>query len=77
MTDPHDPPSDYAIYDLIKGRPGGLSRTVALTAGRAVVILPGLWVAGVRRDMIKTSLLVSLSITLGMMAVKSVNDGDE
>jgi hypothetical protein len=73
----NNPPSDYAIYDLIKGRPGGLPRTVALTAGRAVVILPGLWAAGVRRDMIKTSLLVSLSITLGMMAVKSINDGDE
>lgn len=70
------PPSDYAIYDLIKGRPGGLERTVTLTAGRAVVILPGLWVAGVRRDMIKTSLLVSLSITLGMMAVKSISDDD-
>lgn len=73
----NNPPSDYAIYDLIQGRPGGLERTVALTAGRAVVILPGLWFAGVRRGMIQTSLLVSLSITLGMMVVKSVNDGDE
>ena len=74
MTAPHDPPSDYAIYDLVKGRPGGLRRTVALTAGRSLLIAPGLWVAGVRRNMVKTALLVSLSITLGMMVVKKISD---
>lgn len=70
----HGPPSDYAIYDLVKGRPGGLERTVALTAGRSLLIAPGLWVAGVRRNMVKTAVLVSLSITLGMMVVKAVSD---
>lgn len=64
------PPSTYAVDDLVEGRPGGLGRVLILTAMRAAFVAPGLYLAGQRKDMIKTSLFVSGTITLGMIGVK-------
>lgn len=66
------PPSTYAIEDLIEGRPGGLPRTLVLTAARTLAIAPGLYLAGQRRDVVRTSFYVSGTITLGMLLVKSL-----
>lgn len=68
-----DPPSEYAIYDLVQGRPGALPRVAALTVGRAALMLPGFWIAGVRKDLIKTTLAVSTTLTLGLIVWKSIN----
>ena len=66
------PPSDYAIEALVRGRPGGLSRTVVLTAWRSLLIAPGLYVAGVRgKSLAWGSVAASVSITLGMIAVRA------
>jgi len=67
-----DPPSEYAIYDLVHGRPGALPRTIALTVGRAALMLPGFWIAGVRKDLVKTALAVSTTLTLGLIVWKSI-----
>ena len=65
------PPSDYAIEALVRGRPGGLSRTVVLTAWRSLLIAPGLYVAGVRgKSLAWGSVAASVSITLGMIAIR-------
>ena len=69
--DTTQPPSTYAIDDLVKGRPGGLFRTVTLTALRTAIIYPGVSLAGVPRPW-KTSVYASISITLGMMLLESL-----
>jgi len=77
MDKPH-PPSDYAIEALVRGRPGGLRRTVVLTAWRSLLIAPGLYVAGVRdKRLIWGSLAASASITLGMIAIRAARKGAE
>jgi hypothetical protein len=66
------PPSDYAIEALVRGRPGGLSRTAVLTAWRSLLIAPGLYVAGVRGKCLAWgSVAASVSITLGMIAIRA------
>lgn len=73
MKDTTQPPSTYAIDDLVEGRPGGLFRTVTLTALRTLIIYPGVAVAGVPRPLAwKASVYASVSITLGMMLLKSL-----
>lgn len=67
---PSMPPSSYAIDDLLDGRPGALVDTAMLTAGRVLLIAPGLYLAG-SRDILRTSVYVSASITLGMLLVRS------
>lgn len=74
MTEPTQPPSDYAIDDLVRGRPGGLARTLVLTAFRTALIYPGVRLAGARRSL-KTSAYASVSITLGMMLLRSIEAG--
>jgi hypothetical protein len=64
----NDPPSSYALVDLLEGRPGALARTVGLTAVRAGLIAPGLYVAGVRERLAVKSLAASTSITLFLLA---------
>jgi hypothetical protein len=66
--EPNAPPSSYAIADVIEGRPGGWTRTFGLTLWRAVIISPGLIVAGVRgRPLVVGSLLGSVSATLYLL----------
>ena len=67
---PGYPPSTYAIDDLVEGRDGGLARTAVLTLARTAIIAPGLWLAGHRTGIARTSLIVSGTVTLGMIAVK-------
>lgn len=77
MDKPH-PPSDYAIEALVRGRPGGLRRTVVLTAWRSLLIAPGLYVAGVRdKRLIWGSLAASASITLGMIVLRTARKSAE
>ena len=72
------PPSDYAIEALVRGRPGGLSRTVVLTAWRSLLIAPGLYVAGVRgKSLAWGSVAASMSITLGMIAIRAARKSAE
>lgn len=66
--EPNAPPSSYAIADVIEGRPGGWPRTVGLTLWRAVVLSPGLIVAGLRgRPLVLGSLLGSVSATVYLL----------
>lgn len=55
--EPQAPPSTYAIAAAIEGHPGGWPRMVGLTLWRAVVLLPGLWVGGVRGWTLPTAAL--------------------
>jgi len=63
-----EPPSTYALVDLLEGRSGGLARTVGLTVVRAGLIAPGLYAAGVRDRLAVKSLAASASITLLLLA---------
>ena len=66
------PPSDYAIEALVRGRPGGLPRTLGLTAKRTLFIAPGLYFAGIRgRQLFWGSVAASVTITLGMIAIRA------
>ena len=65
------PPSTYAIEDFLNGAPGSTARVVGLTALRSVIIAPGLAVAlpGIPpRQLVRASVAVSTSVTLGMLA---------
>ncbi len=42
------PPSSYAMADFIEGHPGALPRVIAGTASRALIMVPGLALAGVK-----------------------------
>lgn len=68
------PPSSYAIADLVAGKPGALGRTLSLTAQRAIFIVPGLYVAGIRdRKLFTGSIYGSIGISLwlvGLYALK-------
>lgn len=64
----HQPPSDYAIYSLVQGKPGALVEVAWLTAERTVLIFPGLWLAGFRgSSLLKATLAATLSITAGLI----------
>lgn len=63
-----EPPSGYALVDLIEGRPGALVRTAGLTVLRAGLVAPGLYAAGVRERLAVKSLAASTSITLFLLA---------
>lgn len=69
-TPPGFPPSSYAIDDLVQGRPGAVMQTAVLTLSRVVMIAPGLWIAGQRRRLFRTSVIVSTMITFGMIGMK-------
>lgn len=72
------PPSDYAIEALVRGRPGGLPRTLGLTAKRTLFIAPGLYLAGIRgRQLFWGSVAASVTITLGMIAVRAARKSAE
>ena len=72
------PPSDYAIEALVRGRPGGLPRTLALTAKRTLFIAPGLYFAGIRgRQLFWGSVAASVTITLGMIAIRAARKSAE
>ena len=74
---PGYPPSTYAIDDLVRGRPGGLLRTVELTLLRAALVAPGLWIARVPpRRIVPTALTVSTVITLGLVLYKGAAGGN-
>ena len=65
----HGPPTDYAISAFVEGQPGSSLRVVNLTLQRSLLILPGLYVVGLRnKDLILASLSASCSITLGLLA---------
>ena len=70
------PPSDYAIEALVRGRPGGLARTLGLTTTRTLLIAPGLYVAGVRgKSLLWGSVAASVSITIGMILIRAGRRG--
>ncbi len=58
------PPSTYAGYDVVTGKPGAIPVFAALTVLRAVLIAPGLFVAGVRgRQLAGGALLASAGVS--------------
>lgn len=66
------PPSEYAIARLVDGKPGSLWEVVTLTGLRALLVAPGLVVAdeSMRGEkLVKTSLFVSGTITVGMLGL--------
>ena len=72
------PPSTYAIDDLVHGRDGALMRTLGLTAIRAALIYPGVYLAGVRgRQTLRVAVYASGTITLGMIALKWIEKQQE
>jgi hypothetical protein len=62
------PASSYAIADVIEGTPGAWPRVAGLTAWRAVIMSPGLWVAGIRgRNLVFGSVLGATAITVYLL----------
>lgn len=61
------PPSTYAIAALVNGEPGAAGRVVTLTLSRAIPIGVGLRIAGQRERLVRSSLIVSTSITVAML----------
>jgi len=58
------PPTDYAIYALVRGEPRALQRVAGLTLVRACLIAPGLYVAGIRgRKLVTQSLAASVGVS--------------
>ena len=59
-----EPPSSYAIADLVEGRRGAIGRTIFLTASRVPWIFTGLALSGVRgQQLVVGSLVTSVALT--------------
>lgn len=59
------PPSTYAGHDVVTGKPGAIPKFAGLTLLRAVLIAPGLYVAGVRGSKLATgSVLASVGVSV-------------
>jgi hypothetical protein len=73
------PPSTYAIEDMLDGVPGALPRVAGLTALRALIIAPGVYIGSPRippAQLVKTSIAVSASVTVGMALWYWLKKGD-
>lgn len=56
-------PSQDAVINFYEGKPGGLSEVILSTLGRAVIVSPGLYLAGNRgTQLVKSSLAAALAI---------------
>ncbi len=60
------PPSTYAGYDVVTGKAGGVPRMLLMTGLRATLIVPGLYLAGMRdpRRLAKSAVFASAGISL-------------
>jgi hypothetical protein len=67
---PNAPPSSYAIDDLVHNRPNALPRTIILSVMRLAAIVPGLYLAGHRKNLVRTGLYVTAAVSVGMFALK-------
>jgi hypothetical protein len=61
------PPSTYAAYAAVTGEPGGWARVVGTTALRAGIIGAGLYVAGHRQGLVRSSLYASAAIEVAVL----------
>lgn len=61
-------PSGRAAVDLVNGRPGGLTRTVGCTLGRAALIGTGMWISGKRENLGRDALAGALGIEAFVLA---------
>jgi hypothetical protein len=63
-----EPPSTYALLAAIEGQPNAWYKVASLTAVRAALIAPGLWLAGVRGWRLPVySVMGSMTITGGLL----------
>ena len=63
------PPSSYAGYDVVTGKPGAIPVFAFLTVVRAVLIAPGLYASGVRgRQLAGGALLASAGVSAFVLA---------
>lgn len=70
------PASSYAIADVLEGKAGAWPRVAGLTAWRAVIMSPGLWVAGVRgRKLVLGSVLGAAAITVYLLGYYGIARG--
>ena len=73
LVEEGSPPSSYAIADLVRGEPGALGRTASLTLQRAIFIVPGLYVAGIRdRQLFTGALYGSIGISMWIYGLYSL-----
>lgn len=67
---PKSPPSTYAIAAAVDGEPGAWWRVLGVTSKRLALIVPGLYLAGLRGPkLVKASLSTTTTITLGLLAL--------
>ena len=70
---PQSPPSSYAVAGVLDGEPGAWPRVFTGSAQRAVVIVPGLWLAGIRgRQLATGALYASATITTFLFVLYSL-----
>jgi hypothetical protein len=73
------PPSSYAVAAVVNGERGGIPRLIGVTGIRALMIVPGIWIAdrmmrgeGPPLSILRTgafSLAASTTISLGLLAL--------
>lgn len=61
-------PSGEAAMHLVNGRPGGLSRTILCTLGRAALLGVGMWAGGKRENLGRDALAGALGIEAFVLA---------
>lgn len=61
---PTTTPSDDAAAKVLNGDPSGPGEVVSCWAMRAALIAPALYVAGVRKGLVRTSLYASAGVTV-------------
>jgi len=63
-VEPQSPPSSYAIAAALEGEPGAWGRVIGVTLARALFIVPGLYLGGIRgRKILTGSLMAATTIT--------------
>lgn len=61
-------PSGRAAVDLVNGKPGGLTKTIACTLGRAALIGTGMWLGGKRENLGRDAVAGAVGIEAFVLA---------
>lgn len=65
----HSPPSSYAVAAALDGEPGAWVRVFGVTASRAIIIFPGLYLGGIRGKHLFTGAVAASTVITGMLFV--------
>lgn len=69
------PPSQASACELVRGKPGGASKMALATLGRALVLTPGLALAGLRGgQLMRGALYGAAGISVFLVVYTAAND---